>query len=434
MFDPAQPAKSIFDLMDYLTRHDDAGHFLYRGQAREYPGPLLPSLYRKYDPTGRTYGAHDPEYEHSLRKSGRCFAGLNPLSGWFSTPTAQRLYASSEPITSPLRQAFRMLPDPQCDAAAVSGRMCEFLSGRLSIDEQPNLELLAGFLQEIADAHHRRYIRDVVFSLPLGILLGTSVAQQYGFSSGYLDVTTSIPVAAFFATHRAKVYRPIAESDAPGIIYRFPRNGKTHWSKHTAMSTRYESFPESIVIEEIVAAFERTDHDYSEALRRYTQYALDAIETGDPLWDEYFSLPKSWLKYSRFGRQGAAVLVPDRIVKPRIENPEPMAFRHSDLIVAELFAVEDLSSRPGIDKYYFAHSSSAAAELGLHREELWPRDADFFLMVTKSLLMLGADVGTLYPSTGYFLSRIPNRPDLVDSGYMEDEIAQKLPDPRRLYE
>ena len=102
-----------------------------------------------------------------------------------------------------------------------------------------------------------------------------------------------------------------------------------------------------------------------------------------------------------------------------------MWWDHPGWVIAERFAIEDLASRSQVEKYYFKHSSSAAENLGISREYLWPRDADFFLMVTKSLLFSAANIGTLYPNTGYFLTRIPNRPDLVDSGYAQEESTPK---------
>lgn len=429
MFGPDEPAESIRDLVDYLLQQDRPGNFLYRGQPREYPGPLLPSLYRHYERTGRTYCVHDVEYEYSLRKSGRVFVDLAPISGWFSTEALDSVLASPGPVRRASPQALELLlTDPQCDAAAISGKLSGFFSDRLHLDDKASLDLLAESMRQIAEHSHKRYIRDVVFSLPLGTLLGTTIAQQYGFSSGYLDLATSITVAAFFATHQAKAYRPISQSSAPGIIYRFPRDASPIWGKQEVMRRRLASLPPSIVIEDVTAPFEGQNPDYSDAILKYTEYALDALETGDPLWEEYLTLPRGWLKYSRLGRQAAAVLVPDRLVKPYSEALEPVRWQHPDWVIAELFAIEDLASRPDVEKYYFQHSLSVAKDLALSREYLWPRDADFFLMVTKSLLLLGADVGTQYPNTGYFLTRVPNRPNLIDSGYAEEDSSQEKHD------
>jgi hypothetical protein len=280
-------------------------------------------------------------------------------------------------------------------------------------------------MRQIVEDVHRRYIRDVVFSVPLGRLLGTTVAQQYGFSSGYLDVTTSIRVAAFFATHQARAYFPVSESSSPGIIYRFLRDATPKWSKKEVMMRGLATLPPSAVIEDLTAPFEGDNPDYSDGIKKYAVYALDALESADPRPEDHLTLPRGWLKHSRLGRQGAAVLIPDRLVMPFSEAPEPVWWDHPGWVIAERFAIEDLASRSQVEKYYFKHSSSAAENLGISREYLWPRDADFFLMVTKSLLFSAANIGTLYPNTGYFLTRIPNRPDLVDSGYAQEESTPK---------
>ena len=41
----SNPASSITQLADYLSRTDD-GSYVYRGQTRAYPEPLLPSAFR----------------------------------------------------------------------------------------------------------------------------------------------------------------------------------------------------------------------------------------------------------------------------------------------------------------------------------------------------------------------------------------------------
>lgn len=378
MFCREKPAKSICDLVDYLLQEDAQGSFVYRGQVREYPGPLLPSLYRHHDRTGRTYGVDDPECQHSLRKSGRSFVDLFPISGWFSTQALNPVVESPE-LKLVSRQALDLLlTDPVADSAAISGNLSEYFSDRLHLHDKGTLEMLDESMKYIAEDTHRRYIRDVLFSLPLGTLLGTTIAQQYGFSSGYLDVTTSIVVAAFFATHQAKAYFPVSESSAPGIIYRFAREATPVWSKKEAMRRRFATLPPSAVIKDLAAPFEGANPDYSDGIRKYVEYALDALNSGGPVGEEYFTLPRGWLKFSRLGRQETALLIPDRIVEPFSETPEPVWWQHQDPVVADRFAVEDLASRPQVEKYYFRHSESAARSLGIRREYLWARDADFF--------------------------------------------------------
>ena len=68
-------------------------------------------------------------------------------------------------------------------------------------------------------------------------------------------------------------------------------------------------------------------------------------------------------------------------------------------------------------KFYFKHTDKDIEEFKLTREFLWPKDADFMLILTKSLLFHGIDVTVQYAHTGYLLNHIPRRADLVDTGF-----------------
>ena len=54
------------------------------------------------------------------------------------------------------------------------------------------------YWKDVIDNHHRVEIREFVFMNPFGYLLGQGLAQQYGFASEMLDVTTDLNVAVFF--------------------------------------------------------------------------------------------------------------------------------------------------------------------------------------------------------------------------------------------
>lgn len=276
-----------------------------------------------------------------------------------------------------------------------------------------------GTISSAVDSFHRSYIRDVVFCVPLGFILSMSVGQQYGFSSEFLDVTTSPEIAGFFATHPSKRYNEIECSNELGVIYCFPKPELNLRTKTDVMSIRSSNAPPGVDIRSIVAPFEMRDPDFGRAIEVYVQYALDALETSDPQW-EYLALPKNWLDYSRIGRQYAGVLIPYEIRKPYESQPKPFTkegFVGLSRKLPEILAVEDLLSRPGVRAYCFKHTDVALNKRNLKREYLWPSDSDFFLMVTKSLLMLGPDIGRIYYGTGYPYTHVPKRPDLVDAGY-----------------
>jgi FRG domain len=61
-----------------------------------------------------------------------------------------------------------------------------------------------------------------------------SLAQHYEFGSLMVDVTKSVEVAGWFASHRYDDGTVIAESDSPGIVYRFDKK-----SIDAAIATRF---------------------------------------------------------------------------------------------------------------------------------------------------------------------------------------------------
>lgn len=413
------PAENLEELLDYLEERPSTDKFLYRGQNREYSGPLLPSIYRKYRPTGAVYTHVDDEFRWALRGYGRQFIGLDPVAGWLGISQANLDRVSGKKFNEVTNRAVQaVLMDPRADVAAGTGGVGALLRNKLGPDVDGLITDLEPCMMELLDTLHRRYIRDVVFSIPLGRLLGTAVAQQYGLSSGYLDVSTSPSVAGFFAAIRGPKFNASIYGDELGIIYCFPREGFEVHTKPAAMINSEELFPQEVVLENIVGPFESSNSDFAEVLGYYVEYAIDALETGDPVW-EALSLPRGWFEFSRMGRQKAAVLIPNRIVNPHSDNPEPMKLG-ANPIVPSLFAVENLSARTGVEKYYFRHRGNVPERLGLTREFLWPRNADFFLMVTKSLLILGPDVA-IFPHTGYPHSNVPKREDLLDPGYLMNE-------------
>ena len=101
------------------------------------------------------------------------------------------------------------------------------------------IEIFKNFLNNT----HKRYIREVVFSVPLGRLIGYTIAQQYGFSSGFLDVTTSPKVAAFFATHKSPEFQQYKDKETLGIIYCFPRKKPDYFDIYSLANIEYQLSP-----------------------------------------------------------------------------------------------------------------------------------------------------------------------------------------------
>src|ERR1035441_4845153 len=80
--DPRSAATSVNELVRYLKATDD-GTYLYRGQIRDYPGPLLPSAYRNYVHTHPVYDLTSPEIKFRMRGVGRRFVGTNHSTAYW---------------------------------------------------------------------------------------------------------------------------------------------------------------------------------------------------------------------------------------------------------------------------------------------------------------------------------------------------------------
>jgi len=73
---PQRAAGTAADVLSYLVKYDRP-KYVYRGQTREYPPPLLPSAYRGKRTTGATYDSKSREYALCMRKVGRRFVGIH---------------------------------------------------------------------------------------------------------------------------------------------------------------------------------------------------------------------------------------------------------------------------------------------------------------------------------------------------------------------
>ena len=68
------------------------------------------------------------------------------------------------------------------------------------------------------------FFTDIIITA-FSYVMGSMISQQYGFQSGLLDATSSIEVAAFFATHGSPDYELIQPNDRYkyGVIYKIPK-------------------------------------------------------------------------------------------------------------------------------------------------------------------------------------------------------------------
>lgn len=392
---PEDPASSIDALVEYLLARD-GGDCVYRGETRVWPGPLTPSAFRRYHRTGAAYTAGSPEYAHSLRRVGRSFVGLRPVN-FFHESFA--LFAPPGMRFSP--QEARLLTHLSNDQylARMLGLGRDPFPDVLSDDELARYRDRLDAWRGILDHDHRVQIRDLVFMRPFGYLLGQALAQQYGFSSEMLDVSSDPRVAAFFATHDSPHYLAPTPSGI-GVMYRFVRGERD--GGRDLLAHDFYSCP--------------TVLDFAELLSRFRVAAGGADGTADVVdgfleqsflsgtwraWDR-FRIAADVLEATRPARQKAALIVPDMIYVEEGAGKEK---------VRTLMAVEDCARREGATRFYFRHRPRTSACDAISREHLWPNHQDaLFAMVTRALQM-----GVMV-ETGQIL---PNRLDLLDRGYQD---------------
>lgn len=441
----SNPASDIRELIDYLSRTDD-GSYVYRGQTRAYSGPLLPSAFRGvlgHEPV--VEGDH-PLKGHRILGIGQRFLGNYILD---MEEYHQRVYEAIFHGTP----RGRLQPEKRRDADAyrdshftrVGDKWVEtiranpldlvveasWLTGEFNtlatskgyeaavraIIERysPPAASIPKAIQQVADyvndRHRRRFSTDILVGA-FSYVLGSTISQQYGFSSAFLDATTSIEIAAFFATHEAPQYGLVRADGRRkvGVIYRIPR-GASRCSAVDATSDAYGS-QGTIVLPEILRDFE-ADVTQAESLRSLRTCFEARYLPG--YWErryDFLKFPLGSVSSSRIGHQQAAVVIPDQI-EVLLEN----AYITSSMGVIEhpnnriQMSIEDLNSRKGMKCYYFLHTNTDPCPR-ITPSYLWPNEDDFFLLALAYLFAGG--FGCYMPNSPFVC---PVRPDLIDPGY-----------------
>lgn len=258
-----------------------------------------------------------------------------------------------------------------------------------------------GYWKHVIDHDHRAQIRDMVFMRPFGYLLGQGLAQQYGFSSEMLDVTSDPLVAAFFATHDMPDFKR-TEPEGIGVIYRFPRKQQTLAPLDLGAYNFY-SCPSVLDFEDLLARFRVLEE--SEELRREVETFLVTSFHNNRTWRrwEAFRVSPGMLAATRVARQAAALIVPDQIYVERKTEVAPTQK------VRVLMAVEDCAARERTNLFYFRHAGEASVLGNVTREYLWPNEEDVFFEMVGNVLLTSVVL-----DTGQIL---PSRIDLLDPGY-----------------
>ncbi|MGD2086309.1 MAG: hypothetical protein PVH61_09010 [Candidatus Aminicenantes bacterium] len=392
----AEPAPDLETLVNYLLQVENvgkSGRFVYRGQTKEYDMPLLPSMYRifldpRYDPIN-----HPSTPPGFGERFVRVFLPQKPfemMEFLFKKYLAPMLDESLYKHPEYLRPFLVKEIDPRWVNELLG------LSGVTGVDalQCSNDSGIQRDKGGVIDIFHRTLIRQIAAQMPFGEPYAEFLCQQYGITSGYLDASESIEVAAFFASHEAPFYLKQAKKDSGmGIIYRF--DASTGRNKQRSEDPLPYFFGENLF-----SHFEDEETDIGDIPKNLYDY--HATYFTDRRRD--FSLlcvPKGALRQSRIGRQKSVMISPALIA----DN------NNKSLIIG----VEDLRFRKGVTSFYFCHSEYNVSRHPITRNHLWPFVGDIFKQwFSYYLFQDTTDFGTFIAGE---LTKIPKRPDLIDPGF-----------------
>lgn len=302
--------------------------YVYRGQTKEWPGPLVPSMFRPFVPDGESFSYSGDD---RLRQYGTAF--IEELS-------------MPEILTHNDEQAIFQLQK------------------RINVGKE--LRILFG------------YPFCQIFS------------QQAGLSSEGLDVTSDIDIAAFFATHDLinKVYTPSISGE--GIIYRFIAKND-HFSLSNMKTLDYYSCPPFISSFDLIQLFEECC-SIDESIQSLIEYKMEhTINSGmDPSIArhirpfESIKFPSKTRQLSRIVQQRAGLLIPDMLLTEYWSNIEIQAPRGKTNKKGQP-CIEDLKKRMGVSIFRFEHNQNNSKLLNILPKQVFPEN-DIICYLLRFLL------------------------------------------------
>lgn len=447
---PETAAPTISKLVGYLSTHDD-GTWFYRGQIRCYDKLLLPSAFRAMLRETPVIDVNQPDAGHSMRGIGRRFFGNfvwdredfeqqaaarlfgSSVDGWRAPPApapgtprdADAYYRThfsqpggtyQGPPWTPLDELARSTLSTVEFNGVAERQGCQATVASILAQRFPSVDPNDTFAHAFIDNFHRHVFHTDILVNACGYLVGSLISQHYGFYSSLLDATTSIDVAAFFATHALPDYHLVSYVPAGslGVIYRFP-NLAPNLTPFTVFETDYYHAPGTLQTHTILEALE-ADVSVEESLKTLRQcFQMRTCPGAGERRYELLKFPRGAVARSRIGRQKAAVVIPDEIIKAvGISVTHPITGLPS---FAPNFSqwecqksIEDLHHRPGVQCFFFRHGTVDPTPQ-LNAVYLWPNEDDYLLLAIAYLFVSGVCFHA-YPA---FI--LPQRLDLIDPGY-----------------
>jgi len=335
-------------LLDFLLA-DEPEHYVFRGQIKEYDGPLLPSGIRdKFIP----------------------FKGSSGPSGYAGMTTTQSTNLDT------LNAKRRDFPPTYIAKTVDDGRKLwdlsedDYQTGFRTFFNQPHRKVM----KKLGNVLRESAVPSI--GCLIGEEIGSLLSQQYGFTSTAIDASTDPAVAMFFATHSSPFYNLMRNSENLGVIYR--------WPKELAMVAQDLLLQlEGANFESIISSFkgfvEESD-DLELSQDEHVHYVLEMeknnrsefidkqstvfVSNGARRCFKAFRFPSGAYNQSRMGRQRAALLW------PHSEAIEVYTPGKTDIDYAAL--IGDLMDTHHGEKFYFQHSNTPSVSESINKFILWP--------------------------------------------------------------
>ena len=343
------PFKSPESVFAFL-QESDPEWYVFRGQNKEYSLPLLPSAMRDdFQPLNFFSnlpfdGITESKNARATRMQRDIVKFLRKAESRGALPVEQGMKAVAHCKRS-LKETFELLKNASYNDAI----LCKGAANNC---------LLA--LREL-------------LGIDLGTDLGMILAQQYGFNSTLLDVTTKPDVALFFATRIAPFWEPVRKTDELGVVYRFPKEVAVvpEGFLRKLESDDFVDIVTSLMhfVEESNGLDFRTRprRFYHSDTKSFSSNFIPILISGTSRASRGFVFPKGAFDKSRIGRQGGAFLDPAREYIPFFEGSPEL---DASYLVGDLLKTKDGEA------FYFRHSSKPLDLGRVDKYYLWPIQED----------------------------------------------------------
>ena len=269
-----------------------------------------------------------------------------------------------------------------------------------------------------------------------GYALASALSQQAGYSSEGLDITSSIPVAAFFSSYKYgkdNTFAFVTDDDSLGVIYRWKKLPQVQ--PIDVLNADFCTTPCVIPTYDILEMMSENDNtcNLKESLLCYLRainwgHMHDYTEIAGRRPFHLLRIPKSMFYQSRIYKQKAALLLPDHIYSEswyrsaKIENPEK-EFTYSEKVDYSL--LQDLSDPSICETFIFQRNHEAAKNYLEYNKIFSPLDIYDDNEVDLSHMLLNV-VESYFSGDEWGMIPIEISNKMVNYGFNYADFVQRL--------